>query len=254
RRRDRPPQPRRAQRRARALRRDARQARPRALPRARRARRARPRRLPKDRRDRRRGALSLPRQAGVHVRAASRARRLRGRLRVGAVQDDAGRGRGPPGRQSRRAGRHCGHRRAGEYARVRERHRRASPRRLRRARVMVRGADFSAYQNDAHVEAAIAEGIGFAFVKLTQGTSYTSPAAREQLDRLRAHGVHVGVYHYLDAGASAAAQWAHFAAELAKLPYWRSLVVALDYEAPGATDAQAAAFIAAGKRDGYRVG
>src|SRR5581483_4388573 len=102
--------------------------------------------------------------------------------------------------------------------------------------------------------AAIAEGIGFAFVKLTQGTSYTSPAAREQLDRLRAHGVHVGVYHYLDAGASAAAQWAHFAAELAKLPYWRSLVVALDYEAPGATDAQAAAFIAAGKRDGYRVG
>lgn len=119
---------------------------------------------------------------------------------------------------------------------------------------MLRGADFSAYQDPAHVDRALAEGIRFAFVKLTEGAGYVSPAARGQLDTLRAHGLRCGVYHYLDPGADAAAQWRHFASSLETLPYWRQLLVCLDYEAAGATDRQAAGFITAGRREGFQVG
>lgn len=119
---------------------------------------------------------------------------------------------------------------------------------------MIRGADFASFQDRPHLERALGEGIRFAFVKLTQGEQYVNPEARWQLDALRAHGVRCGVYHYLDPGVPAAAQWSHFAEALTALPYWRELVVCLDYEAVGATDAEAAAFIAAGRRHGYRVG
>jgi GH25 family lysozyme M1 (1,4-beta-N-acetylmuramidase) len=119
---------------------------------------------------------------------------------------------------------------------------------------VVRGADFSSANDSGRVDAALAERIGFAFVKLTQGTDYTSPAARWQLDRLRAHGVKCGVYHWLSPGVDAVAQWQHLERELVALPYWRELIVALDYEEPGTTDALARAFIAAAARAGFAAG
>lgn len=119
---------------------------------------------------------------------------------------------------------------------------------------MIRGADFSDAQDRAALERALAEGIRFAFVKLTQGNEYVNPQAQAQLGILRAHGLRLGVYHYLDLTAPPARQWEHFAAELERLPFFRELLVCLDYEQPGTTDAQAAAFVAAGRAHGYRVG
>lgn len=117
----------------------------------------------------------------------------------------------------------------------------------------VRGADFSAYQDDAHLETALAQGIRFAFVKLTEGTGYVNAEAGWQLEQLRAHGVACGVYHYLDP-SNGGAQWVHFRAQLEQLPDHHRLLVALDYEAAGATDTGAQTFIYAGRRAGWLVG
>lgn len=118
---------------------------------------------------------------------------------------------------------------------------------------MIRGADFSSYQDRPALERALEEGLRFAFVKLTQGTGYVSPAAAWQLGTLRAHGLRLGVYHYLDAGPGGP-QWRHFQRQLERLPHHQELALALDYEAAGATSVDAAAFLAAARKAGYRVG
>lgn len=112
-----------------------------------------------------------------------------------------------------------------------------------------RGADFSSYQSVEHV-AQLAPELAFAFVKLTQGTDYVSLLAAAQTRELVRQHVKVGFYHYLVPG-DGARQWDYFEAELrlrAPGP------VAVDYEAPGVTDAMARAFIARGRQRGFRVG
>lgn len=118
---------------------------------------------------------------------------------------------------------------------------------------MEHGADFSSYQSTAAVQRAIAHGIRFAFVKLTEGTGYVSPAAAGQLHALARAGVRLGVYHYLDAGPGAP-QWEHFQKTLEAARLKVPVLVALDFEQQGSTDAEAKAFLAAGKRAGYSVG
>jgi GH25 family lysozyme M1 (1,4-beta-N-acetylmuramidase) len=65
------------------------------------------------------------------------------------------------------------------------------------------GRDFSSFQgtlSDADVA-----GIEFAYVKATQGggdTAYQNPDAPAQVAKLRAAGVHVGFYHFLDPAAT----------------------------------------------------
>lgn len=115
------------------------------------------------------------------------------------------------------------------------------------------GADFSSWQDNQHFAAAIGVGLDFAFVKLTEGTGYTYQAARNRLEQLRAHGIRCGVYHFLTPG-DGAAQWRHFAAVLEQLPFRGELLICLDYEAAGTSDADARAFIRAGRRDGWKVG
>ncbi len=118
---------------------------------------------------------------------------------------------------------------------------------------MERGADFSSYQSPAAVAAAIAHGIRFAFVKLTEGTGYENPFAAAQLGALDRAGVRLGVYHYLDAGPGGP-QWAFFQARLEALHLRVPVLVALDFEQQGATEAEARAFLLDGKRAGYSVG
>lgn len=113
-----------------------------------------------------------------------------------------------------------------------------------------RGSDFSSWQPVDEV-ARIAPSISFAFVKATEGLDYLNPLFAQQVHELHRHGVHVGYYHFLDPAADAVAQWDHFEQSIAgkvRAP------VALDYEAKGATDAQAKAFIRRGRQRGYRVG
>lgn len=123
---------------------------------------------------------------------------------------------------------------------------------------MVRGADVSSWQDDATIAAIEHEQLGFAFVKLTQGVGYIDRGAAQRVELLHAHGLAVGVYHYLTPTPSAELQWSFFHSTLIMLahlgvPVGR-LIFSVDYEAQGATDADAAAFIAAARRDGFLVG
>lgn len=125
-----------------------------------------------------------------------------------------------------------------------------------------RGADFSSWQDDAHIAAALEHGLEFAFVKLTQGAPvgspikhhYSYPNAGARLAAFRVKGLVCGVYHFLDAATRGDDQWHYFEAELHKLAHHDELLVALDYEAKGTTDRQAREFIHAGRKAGYRVG
>lgn len=118
---------------------------------------------------------------------------------------------------------------------------------------MIRGADFSSYQADAAVQRALGHGLGFAFVKLTEGTGYVNPRATHQLAVLGAHGLRLGVYQYLDPG-SALAQWQEFERVLEALPHADQLLVAVDYEAKGVSSPEVRQFITDGREAGYKVG
>lgn len=71
------------------------------------------------------------------------------------------------------------------------------------------GRDFSSFQGD--LSPADCAGIEFAYVKATQGSGYVNPFAPQQVKALRAAGVHVGLYHFLDVNASLGDQLHNFA-------------------------------------------
>lgn len=118
-----------------------------------------------------------------------------------------------------------------------------------------RGADFSSYQDAAHVQSAINTGLNFALVKLTQSDNYASPAARFQLGRLEAVGAHVGLYHFLSHDVDGARQWDYFEDHLPALGPFS--VVACDQESDRGVlvpDSIARSFIKRGQQRGFKVG
>lgn len=123
---------------------------------------------------------------------------------------------------------------------------------------LAKGADFSNFQDLAAISHAIhAEGIAFAFVKTSEGASYTNPSARAQIGQLEGAGVRVGLYHFLTHDIDGARQWDHFETTL----QWTRVhgpVVACDQETDEhgvlVPDEVARAFIRRGEQRGYKVG
>jgi hypothetical protein len=64
----------------------------------------------------------------------------------------------------------------------------------------LKGIDVSSYQDTAYDTA----GIGFVFVKATEGTSYTNPRHAGQIAHARAAGLVVGHYHFVRPGSMSA--------------------------------------------------
>ncbi|MGF1426837.1 GH25 family lysozyme [Kitasatospora sp. LaBMicrA B282] len=64
------------------------------------------------------------------------------------------------------------------------------------------GQDWSSYQSAA----PDTSGLSFAFVKVTQGLTYTNPVWTDQRDHARAAGLVVGYYHYPEMGNAMAAE------------------------------------------------
>jgi len=76
----------------------------------------------------------------------------------------------------------------------------------------VDGIDVSGFNTVTSWQSVRSTGIGFASIKLTQGTYYRSPTAAAQVTGSRAAGVLTGGYHFGDPGASAAANADYFVA------------------------------------------
>jgi hypothetical protein len=116
-----------------------------------------------------------------------------------------------------------------------------------------RGADFSSYQDLTATRAAIAQGVEFGIVKLTEGLGYVNPLAPAQLELLREHGAVVAVYHFLSHDVDGARQWDHFEAHLPGV----RCPVAVDHEPDrGVTpsDVTVREFIRRGHQRGHKVG
>jgi len=77
------------------------------------------------------------------------------------------------------------------------------------------GRDYSSFQG--HLTPADCAGIEFAYVKVTQGSSYQNPDAAQQAAALRAAGVKVGFYHFVTVTDSVADQLENFAQMAAAL-------------------------------------
>lgn len=113
---------------------------------------------------------------------------------------------------------------------------------------MIRGYDVSSYQEDRYPVA----GIDFVIIKVTEGTSYTSPKWVAQRKWARRHNLSVGFYHFAQAG-SMRAQAEHFLSKITLAPgdhLW------FDWEVPGVSSADKDAWIryVQEKAPGHRVG
>ena len=81
-----------------------------------------------------------------------------------------------------------------------------------RRRYPVRGVDVSAYQGSIDWELLAGQGIRFAFIKATEGSSFADERFAENYPAARAAGLAVGGYHFFSYDSPAETQASHFIA------------------------------------------
>jgi lysozyme len=99
-------------------------------------------------------------------------------------------------------------------------------------RVRLRGIDASHHQGTIDWQAVAGDGIAFAYLKATEGTSYTDPTFAQHREQAQRQGLQVGGYHYFQLCSSGADQAAHFASVLGELD-GDDLPPAIDLELAG---------------------
>ena len=97
----------------------------------------------------------------------------------------------------------------------------------------IRGIDASHHQGPIDWEAVAGDRIRFAYLKASEGTSYTDPTFAGHRDAAQAAGIRVGGYHYFSLCSDGAAQAQHFAAVLGELSPRADLPPAVDLELAG---------------------
>ncbi len=100
-------------------------------------------------------------------------------------------------------------------------------------RVRHLGIDASHHQGAIDWRAVANDGITFAYLKATEGTSYTDPTFAQHREVALDLGLRVGGYHYFQLCSSGAEQAAHFAAVLGDLGAGNLLPGAVDLELAG---------------------
>lgn len=98
----------------------------------------------------------------------------------------------------------------------------------------VMGIDVSSYQGEIDWPAVASTGVGFAYIKATEGTGFTDTHFRRNWDGAKAAGVTPGAYHYFTLCSSGEEQAADFLA--AAPPDDSALPPALDLEFDGACE------------------
>ena len=77
-------------------------------------------------------------------------------------------------------------------------------------RYPVRGVDVSSYQGDIDWQILSGEGISFAFIKATEGSSHTDSRFAYNFENAQKHGILTGAYHFFSYDSSGTAQAEHF--------------------------------------------
>ena len=95
----------------------------------------------------------------------------------------------------------------------------------------VRGVDVSSYQGDIDWPVLAQQDIQFAFIKATEGSSFTDPCFAENFPQAQAAGLRVGAYHFFSFESSGAEQAANFIAAVPKTE--NTLPPVVDFELYG---------------------
>lgn len=98
-----------------------------------------------------------------------------------------------------------------------------------------RGIDASHHQGAIDWALVAEDGISFAYLKATEGTTYTDPTFAGHREAAQREGIRVGGYHYFQLCSPGAAQAEHFAAVLDD-ERGRRLPPAVDLELAGSCD------------------
>jgi lysozyme len=104
----------------------------------------------------------------------------------------------------------------------------------------VLGVDLSHHQGDVDWPRVAGAGMAFAYLKATEGSTYTDPTFATNADDAAGAGLRVGGYHYFNLCAPGAPQGEHFARVLddvlAAVPQRRRMPPAVDLEILGSCD------------------
>ncbi len=93
----------------------------------------------------------------------------------------------------------------------------------------IRGVDVSRYQGHIDWPTLAGEGIDFAFIKATEGSSYRDPMFDINLSEARKTDLRVGGYHFFSFESAGATQAANFIAAMPKLESSLPPVIDLEY-------------------------
>lgn len=82
----------------------------------------------------------------------------------------------------------------------------------------VKGVDISAHQRQADWPLLASQGISFAFIKATEGSSYTDPQYAANIKGALSAGLAAGAYHFFSFESPFSTQLEHFHAVASNLP------------------------------------
>lgn len=97
------------------------------------------------------------------------------------------------------------------------------------SRYPVRGVDVSHYQGEIDWQQFKEQGVDFAFIKATEGSSFVDERYKENWEKARAAGLYIGAYHFFSFDSAPASQAAHFIATAGDLRGSLPPVVDIEY-------------------------
>lgn len=93
----------------------------------------------------------------------------------------------------------------------------------------LRGVDVSHYQGEIDWQQIREQGVDFAFIKATEGSSYVDERYEENRENAREAGLYIGAYHFFSFDSPAASQAEHFIATAGDLSGALPPVVDIEY-------------------------